>query len=375
MARKRQGYTVRSRTPGGVKYVRFTSGGRTVERSTGTADGEGAAREARRIYADAIAREKPVPRKRLRAGAVELEEVIAAWLVSLTNTHFMPFFDALHNLTTVQADLYMRERLGKVLASTVRKETTALRSLCAWAFEAGFVPERPEVPSVPKRAVGKPHDKRRRVAAVELSPEETRALVAALPAWSTSKRVARFPIRARFLVAYETGLRPELLNALLTPMHYRKGQETIRVTPELDKGRWARDVPLSKPARAALDQALDGLTLDARRRKEIARGGHYSGPIFGNHDYRPHLKEAADQALPKDRAERFNGAHLRSARATHMLEAGANIPGTMFLFGWRQVSTAAKYVRPSARAAREALAEILGAPRNSGGRKSAKERT
>jgi integrase len=185
----------------------------------------------------------------------------------------------------------------------------------------------------------------------------TEALIEALPAWSTSKRVKRFPIRARFRVQYETGLRPELLNGLMAPMHYRRKQETIRITPELDKGRWARDVPLSPPARKALDAVCPK-----------------SGPIFGKHDYRPHLKAAADAVLPKDRAERFNGAHFRSARATHMLEAGSNIPGVMHLFGWKQVSTTAKYVRPTARAAREALA-VLGAPKNSGGRKSAKERT
>lgn len=389
MARKRQGWTLRDRTPGGVLYVRFACGGSTVERSTGTSEGEAAAREARRIYADAIAREKPQPRKRLRSAAVDLEKVIAAWSVSLTNTHdagtittwelyanthFLPFFEALHNLTTVQADLYMRERLGKVTASTVRKENTALRSLAGWAFKNGFLPEEVKVPPVPKRATGTPHTQRRRAPAVELSPEEIELLIEALPPWSTSKRVRPFPIRARFRVAYESGLRPELLSALLAPLHYRKGQETLHITPELDKGRWARDVPLSAAARAALDEALDGLTLRARATGELAADAPYSGAIFGEHDYREHLKAAADAVLPPDRAARFNGAHFRSARATHLLETGANIPGTMFLFGWTQVSTAARYVRPSARAAREALG-ILGAPRNSERGNSAKERT
>jgi integrase len=374
VARKRQGWTLRSRTPGGVLYVRFTCEGGTVERSTGTSDPDRATKEARRIYADAIAREKPRPRKRLRAASVGLEEVLAAWLASLTNTHdpgtiktwklyafthFEPFFEALHNLTTAQADLRTRERLGKVVADTVRKENTALRSLGAWAFENGFIPEPLTVPSIPKRVTGRPHEVRRRSKPIELSEEEARALIGHLPAWSTSKRVKRFPIRARFTVAYETGLRPELLDSLLSPLHYRKGQETIRITPELDKGRWARDVPLTDAARKALDSAVP------------TKGGL----IFGKHDYRPHLRAAAAAVLPPDRAERFNGAHLRSARVTHLLERPeANLPGVQFLVGHRSTATTARYVRPSARAARAALG-ILGAPRNSEGGKSAKERT
>jgi integrase len=389
MARKREGFTIRERSPGGVKYVRFVVDGRAVELSTGTSDREAAAREARRIYADAITREKPRPRKQLRTAAVDLEGVIGAWLHSLATTHdpatlktwelyttahFLPFFEAVHNLTSVQADLYMRGRLGKVLADTVRKEHTALRSLGDFAFSNGFIPERMVVPTIPKRVTGTPHPKRRRSPAIELSPKETEAIIAALPKWSTSKRVKPFAIRARFRVAYETGLRPELLESLLAPLHYRTGQETIHITQDLDKGRWRRDVPLSQAARDALDEVLDELTGRARADGTLPKDGTYSGPIFGAHDYRDHLRAAAASVLPPDRAERFNGAHTRSARATHLLEEGANIPGVMFLFGWKQVSTAARYVRPSARAAREALG-ILGAPKNSEGVLSVKDGT
>ena len=33
-------------------------------------------------------------------------------------------------------------------------------------------------------------------------------------------KVTEFPIRARFIVAYETGLRPGTLDALSVPQHY-----------------------------------------------------------------------------------------------------------------------------------------------------------
>ena len=41
-----------------------------------------------------------------------------------------------------------------------------------------------------------------------------------------------------------------------------------------------------------------------------------AGLVFGDHDYREHLAKAAGKALPKEVAERFCGAHLRSARLT-----------------------------------------------------------
>lgn len=372
MARKRQGWRIRQQSPGGIYTVRFTCDGRTVERSTGTSDAERAAREATRIYAHAIAHERPRPVKRLRAGAVDVAEVVAAWLISLTTTHdagtiktwklyakthWLPFFEALHSVTSIQCGLYMRERLGKVRATTVRKELTALRSFVALAEEYGWLPKGVTVPSVPKRSTGTAHSKRRRSAAVELSPVEVDAILAALPEWSTSRKVAKFPIRARFIVAYETGLRPELIDALSAPMHYRKRQASVRITVELDKGRWARDVPLSARARTALDAVCPK-----------------QGVIFGKHDYREHIRAAAAAAMPADpgRAERFCGAHLRSARVTHLLEQpGANLPGVQFLVGHKSTATTSRYVRPSARAARD----VLGYPKNSTGRRGAKERT
>lgn len=372
MARKRQGWRIRQQSPGGIYTVRFTCDGRVVERSTGTSDAERAAREAARIYAHAIAHERPRPVQRIRAGAVDFAEVIAAWLVSLTTTHdpgtigtwtlyarthWLPFFEALHNVTSIQSGLYMRERLGKVRATTVRKELTALRSFVAFAEEHGWLPKGVTVPSVPKRTTGTAHHQRRRSAAIELSPAEVDAILAALPEWSKSRKVDPFPIRARFIVAYETGLRPELLDELRAPLHYRRRQPHLRITPELDKGRWARDVPLSERARKALDAVCPR-----------------EGLIFGRHDYREHIRRAAAQAMPTDpgRAERFCGAHLRSARVTHLLEQpDANLPGVQYLVGHKSTATTARYVRPSARAARA----VLGYPKNSGRRQGAKERT
>ena len=123
------------------------------------------------------------------------------------------------------------------------------------------------------------------------------------------------------------------------------GDSLINVSGRPSSARWGRDVPLSKRARAALDSVIESL------------GEGYEGPIFGAHDYRGHIQKAARDALPRELAERFCGAHLRSARITHLLEGGSNVVGVQHLAGHKLLSTTSKYVRPSYRAALEALGD------------------
>jgi integrase len=259
-------------------------------------------------------------------------------------SHWVPFFeDALSNLTAEQIDEYTTERLSKVLAATVRKEHSGLRGLIAWASapERGLMPF-VEVPSLPKKAVGTKPERRTRSAAIEISPAEAKKILSLLPEWSSSPSVADkpHPIRARFIVQYETGLRPELIDRLSVPEHYRRGSKAITITRELDKNRWARPVPLSAAARKALDRVLPK-----------------DGVIFGNHRYETPLRRAARLAMPKDpeRAKLFTGAHLRSARVTHWIDEGAPLTGIQYLVGHKHLETTAKYVRPSERAALSVL--------------------
>jgi site-specific recombinase XerD len=350
MGRHTEGWSKRQRAPGHAWAVRFTHNGVEYERSTGTSDAEEASRECARIYAD-IVRRSPARRPRKRS-ALSLEELIAAWLVDLTATHdpetvktwtvygrhFVRHFAAPHHVTEGMCEEYVKARLRAVRAQTVRKELSALRSFIGWAkLDVTVAP-------VPERATGTAHPVRRRSAAVQVSPAEAKRIIAKLPAWSESKRVKRFPIRSRFLVGYETGLRPSTLDLLSAPEHYRKGQAYIRLTADVDKNAWAREVPLSKAARAALDRVCPK-----------------KGPIFGAHDYRPHVAAAANAVLSADRAARFTAAHLRSARITHLLEATGNLPGVQFLVGHKLATTTNAYSRPSERAA---LA-VLGRLRNS----------
>lgn len=374
--RTKKDYSLRQAAPGCVWTARFRAGGRSVERSTGTSDEQLAELEAPRIVAAERARVgKPVRASSRRGGALHsLKELVIAWQFFIENTHatttrktwgdyarshWLPFFQAPYNLTTEQCEAYMRKRIGLVVASTVRKELSALRSFLAFCVrdDVGAITELPIVPSVPKRLAGVPHPKRRRSAAPELSPTETWSLILRLPAWSESRKVPKFAIRFRFEVGYETGLRPSTLDRICVPEHYQRGHAVLRLTAAVDKGRWARDVPLGKAARKALDAVIK--VLDARQK--AIDGKPYSGPIFGWHNYREHLKAAAEAALPAERAAIFAGSHLRSAFTTHALEAGANMPGVQYRVGHKLISTTARYVKPSFRAAMETLE--LGIPK------------
>jgi len=361
--------------------VVYTHNGREVERSTGRKDPREASEVAARIYADAVQKEPQVRRVVRRGDSTPLEEVVTLWLTLDTTIapttvetfttygrhwcwlpptpsgEVRPRWESLVDVTDATVKQYRNDRLTVVTAGTVRHELSALRKFLEWCTENGPVPGAPErfltrtvtVCGVPKKTTGQRFEKRRRKAAPELSPEEVEALLAALPVWAAkgaglradrAKMKNRFPVRARFLVGYETGLRPSFLDVLRVPEHYRKGRSTITILVEHDKNRIAREVELTERARAALDAICPDI-----------------GPIFGKHDYRIPLGRAAAEVLPPHKAAVFNGAHFRSAQATHTLELTGNIPGAMELFGWTQVSTASRYTRPSQRAARKVIDE------------------
>ena len=81
---------------------------------------------------------------------------------------------------------------------------------------------------------------RRRGKPAELAREQVLAVINRLPEYSASKRVSPFPVRGRFVVAYETALRPATLDALCVPQHYTKGAASLTITDEIDKARYCR---------------------------------------------------------------------------------------------------------------------------------------
>jgi site-specific recombinase XerC len=351
VARLPEGWKLRLPKGRSVYIVRFTVNGRRVDRSTGSEDPEQAARAAARIYADFVQRE-PHRRRIVRRGdSPPVEELVAAWLESdstidedtvdtftVYGGHWAGHFETMADVTEVTAEDYRNKRLRVVQASTVRKELSALRRFVRWSHARGYIGREIQVPGVPAKTTGTRYFRKRRGSAPDLSPRQIAAVIAALPEWSTSKRVDRFPIRARFVVAYETGLRTSALDLLSVPEHYHRGAATLTVTDEIDKARWGRELPLSDAARAALDSVCPD-----------------AGLIFGDHDYRWHFKAAAMKVLPGAVAERFCTTHFRSAMITHELERSGNLPGVQYRAGHKQAKTTGGYVRPSFRAAEDSL--------------------
>ena len=353
MGRPSKGWTLRKRK-GRPYSVRWTLDGHKTELGLGTHDrreAEQAAREAYSLAVQGTIRRRRVQR-RASTGVAPTAEVGKEWLSTakgalreptrkLYEVHLRTLaaaFESLHDVSTETVEEYQLARLEVVLATTVRKELATLRGLLRFAHARGLVAVVPEVRTIP-RARGTRYWKRRRVAADELSPAEVRKLLAALPEWSKSRKVTRFPVRSRFVVGYETGLRPSLLDVLSVPEHYAKRRTYLRVPEDDDKTGQGRVVPLTPKARRALDKVAPA-----------------KGLIFGKHDYREHLTAAASKALEQDKAERFTGAHLRSARITHLLEMTKNVPGVQRLVGHRQLATTSRYLRASDRAAAEVVA-------------------
>lgn len=362
MGRKRTGggaWKLRRENEQQVWYVRFSAGGKKHERSTGTRDEAAANAEAARIVAAAHAGALATARQAPRAGAGKaLGPLVVDWLDWLAATHarttiktwggyatshFVPYFGTVDKLTDDGCKAYQRHRLTQVEGVTVRKEQSALRSLIEYLVEARALARPVEVPKLPKRATGTTYARRTRRTAPSVTPAQTLALIRKLPEWSASRKVDRFPIRARFIVGYETGLRSSTLDRLTVPKNYRAGSSVLRLDKESVKERWARDVPLSRRARRVLDYLLR------------CYGPGFEGPLFGWHNYREHIAAAAREALPPEIAERFAGTHLRSAMLTHKLGAGASIPGVQFLVGHTLMSTTALYIKPDFEAALEAL--------------------
>lgn len=287
-----------------------------------------------------------------------LGELMARWLDDLVgqvkpvtaklyqlhvSTHLLPFFESPHLITRSRISQYSSARLKVVKRTTVQKERSTLRGFLAWCHEQGYLPEPPEFPSLPRRAAGTPHPQRRRGKPTDLAPEECRAIISVMPAWSTPRGGRPpFPVQPRFIVAHELGFRPATMDGLSQPEHWSPGESRVRVTDEIDKARFGREVPLTQAAQDALES--------------VAR----PGLLFGCHDYRPQLLKAAKATgLPMAKVATFCAYDLRHARATELAETG-NLPGVAYVLGHKRVSTTSLYVRPGLKAAERVL-EAAGA--------------
>lgn len=133
-------------------------------------------------------------------------------------------------MTEASVAAYFRKRLREVVRKSAANEASALRRFSAWAVETGELDAPIVVPSIPKSALGTRSAQRSRTRAPDLSEAEIEAVLAALPERSDpegkAKGAARgataFPIRARFLLMFETTLRPATLDKLSIPEHWAR---------------------------------------------------------------------------------------------------------------------------------------------------------
>lgn len=344
--------------------VHFSHAGQRYRESTGSRDPATAATEAARIYAEVVSgrRERKASRqKHSRVAGHTLDVLCAEWLASLDGTHdkttiagylmyvkahWLPFFRTLDRMTTASCGDYARTRLRSVQAKTVRKEQSALRGFFAWCVEHGHLLEEdaPVVKPLPKRATGTPNDKRRKVGGwIGLTADEAEKIIAKLPEEGKRGR----PIRAYYVVLWETGLRPETLCSLRAPLDYKRGSEVLRIRDEADKARYGRELPLTEAARAALDSVCPEAGSLFPRRKD-------GQPA----DYRVSLRAAAAAAgLDADRAGRISDYDFRHGRITHLVHRSGDLLGPGYLVGHKHVSTTAIYAHARKDMGERALAK------------------
>lgn len=344
MGRRPESYVIRQESPGAICTVRFRVDGRRRELSTGTRDRAEADREGRRIYAEALG--GGIVRSGARPSDFVLTpRVAASWVASLalrpkTLADYEDFSGRwlrdLKRWDDAGLAAYVRKRLREARSKTVRTEVSALRGLLRWLVETGELPELPLLPSVPKSALGTPSKQRTRVAAPELSKIETRKVLAKLP----EKSAKGWWVRPRCEFLYESSLRPSTVDALSVPEHWMPGSLVLNITTDIDKEGFAREQPLSAKALAILKKCAPA-----------------KGVIFGEHKYYRYIRKAAKVLTPA-KAAIFTGQHLRSARATHLLDSGASLTGAQYLLGHTRASTTARYIRPSKKEAAKALKRV-----------------
>lgn len=353
MARRAEGWKLVLR--GSIYRVRFSFKTKRYEITTGESDPRKAAIVAAQIYADVISGRVTVSSSgALTHPSTSLAELCADWIAAIetelgrqTGTtytvyakHWAEFFETIGQVTTGNAAKYSRARLASVVRETVIKELSALRRFLLWCFDEGLVREMPEIRTPSAKATGKRHAQGRS-APMPLSPEQVEAILEKLPELSRVRAGKTWPIRKRFVFAYETALRPEAVDRLeerdLTPFG-------LHIRPELDKNRWERVIPLSARALAILTGLLTGTP---------------GRPFFGDHDRRESWRKAAVAALGEAAGKRVTPYDLKHARVTLWYGEGKNPMGVRFLTGVNEAIE--RYTHPSRSAADSVLRGDSGA--------------
>jgi len=254
----------------------------------------------------------------------EAADETVRFYTDLASRTLLPFFRTIDAVTTCGVDDYRRHRLRQVSRGTVVRELTALRSFVAWALRKRYLTEAVEVRDPGRNVVGTPVLQTERV---EVTANEVEALLRALPVRTRYGH----PVRALFTTMWETSLRIGTLQRLSVPEHYRKGAKGLHIGERIDKARYARKIPLTRRARALLDDACPE-----------------KGLIFGEYDYRRTLRAAAKKAgVDPQRCKHLSAHDIRHAAVTHAQEMSQNIAGAAYMAGHKRTATTAAYTHPN----------------------------
>ena len=356
----------------GVYGIRWRQeNGRRKEVSLRTEDIKEAQRLAPQVYADHVSgATKEWGTLCLSHPATKLDELIAEWIVAIQpelgkrtdetyttyGKHWLKHMKFLGDIKSAKIGDYQRARLKVVLRDTVDLELSAMRRFFKWLKEREHIKALPEFPEIGDRVTGTHFKVRRRRRPTEvMSPAQMDAVIEAMPVWSERKvRGDYFPVRPRFIVARETGLRPTTIDGLLARDLTVSG---LHIRKENDKNRWERVVPLTPAAREALESVLP---------KDP------DAIIFGHHEWDLVFYRAALKALGPELADKMAPYDLKHGLVTELFDRGAPETGIQFLTG--TISAIRRYSHPTRSAAEEAIGGRTGDKATGGQRKKQKTR-
>jgi len=322
--------------------------------TTGKSDSGEAHKEAARIYSEVIAGRwgRTVASGR-GLPSLDIADLTSKWLVAYelahpnSETHKTWESYAREWIATFGATLdgidddsllsWRNDRLSKVVRETHRKERTAVRNFLDWLVEKKHVAREdlPALPELPKNKHGVRANPRRKTEAVDLSPEEFEKMLAMMPEYTrtrSSRTKDKVSVRDFATVQYETTLRPRTIQRLRRGINYDTGWASLRITSDIDKIGYGRDIKLTGRCQEALD-------------RQVARA-EPGEPIFGVHDIRGYYRAAAKAAaIPPEKAARVSRYDLRHAGGTHIVEAGGDILGAAYTLGHKQATTTNRYLK------------------------------
>lgn len=359
MGRHAEGWKLKTKR--GWYYVHFTHEHTPYRIPLFTKDPGEASERAQTEYAAVIGGRKRIEpgivRHYTAAGSRPLDVLIAEWIASTEGAldeatratlvtygrHFIAYFKTIDGMTEPACKAYGTTRLRMVLRDTVQKELGYLRAFLSWAEGAKEIAKAPAVAVLPKKATGKRAGKQR-ARPVDITPEQAESILAQLPITSKTIKGRRWPIRDRFSFMWETTLRPETLNRLSVPEHWRPGKVTLVLENEDDKARYGRELPLTTRAVSILMRC-------------VPPGGR--GLLFGRSNFRKAIKHAGKAVLGEEDGAKFAPYDFRHGRGAQIANSpGAPLLGVSFVMGHQHATTTDKYLRGTKRTGEQALAAV-----------------